>query len=142
MFVNRHVNRVTFPSRHILVCEDDIGQQIRIAQHLLHLFGGQGQVQISIVAGAAQAAGLMERVGVELILLDHDMPFGNGGDLLAWLAATGRQTPVITFSGIPSNNAAMMAAGANHRFDKDEVIAGAADEVILKILGVERQNHG
>ncbi len=49
---------------------------------------------------------------VDLVLLDHDMPNGNGHNLIHWMASTGRQNvPVLTFSGIHENNVRMMAFG-------------------------------
>jgi len=140
MFNNQLTNRTTFPTRHVLVCEDDIQEQARIAQHFAELFGGQGHVQVSFVPGGGQAAGVCERIGVELILLDHDMPYGSGPEFLAWLHETGRydndDTKIITFSGIPANNDALFAAGAHHRFSKEDVITGKADTLILQILGL------
>jgi CheY-like chemotaxis protein len=133
---NRLVNRLVFPTRHVLVCEDDTEVQAAIAARLARLFGGQGHVQVSLVPGAAQAAGLIAAVGVEVILLDHDMPFGNGPDLLSWLKATERNVPVITFSGISANNDNLMALGAHHRFEKQAVLDGAADDLLRAILGV------
>ena len=139
--INRLVNRLTFPTCHVVVCEDDLLNQTQIAEHLFKLFGAQGQVQVSIVPGAVMAAAVIEKAGVELILLDHDMPFGNWIDLLEWLnslAGGHRKVPVITFSGIQSNNEALMRAGACHKFSKEEVFRGLADTLILEILGLER----
>ncbi len=136
MFTNRLINRKAFPIKHVVVCEDDLDMQAAIAAKFCRLFEPQGQVQVSFVPGAVQAAGLIEKAGAELIILDHDMPFGNGLDLMAWLRHTGyiKTIPVITFSGIKSNNDALMAAGAHHAFQKSEVICGDADALIKQIL--------
>lgn len=133
---NRLVNRLTFPTRHVLVCEDNTEAQARIARHLADVFGPEGDVHVSIVSGAVAASGLLTTMGAELVLLDHDMPYGNGPDLLEWLRATGRNVPVITFSGIPGNNDNLMACGAHYRFMKDDVIDGAADALMRQLLGV------
>lgn len=138
----RHINRRVYPQKHILVCEDDIGNQAAIAAHLCEMFGGDCDVQCTFVPGGLAAALLLEPQAngydpkFDLILLDHDMPQGNAIDLLAWMKDRGLRIPVITFSGIPYNNDAMMAAGADHRFDKGSVIAGAADDLIRSLLEV------
>jgi CheY-like chemotaxis protein len=132
---NRLVGRSIFPLKHVLVCEDNIRSVGLLAAHLADLFGGVGHVQVSFVSGAVQAAGLMSRVGVDLLILDHDMPFGNGPDLMAWLKETGHRPPIITFSGVPKNNDYMMSLGALYQFNKDEVIAGKADDILKQILG-------
>lgn len=139
-FTNRLVNRKTFPTQHVIVCEDDLNVQAQIAAKFAQMFEPQGCVQVSFVPGAVQAAAVILKSGMELILLDHDMPFGNGIDLLAWLKSSGfppgPRFPVITFSGIEANNDALMAAGATHRFNKSSVLEGAADEAILKAVNL------
>ncbi len=136
---NRLVNRKTFPTKHVVVCEDDLDVQWVIARRPGQLFGGQGLVQVSFVPGAVQASGVISKAGVELVLLDHDMPFGNGIDFLAWLKDYGLgHMPIITFSGIQANNEALMAAGATHHFDKSQVLSGAADRLIMQILKLEQ----
>lgn len=142
-FTTIHWNRWLFPTKHVLVCEDDIAQQARIAAKLSNLFSPQGKVQVSFVPGAMAAAGvILARPGLvpDLILLDHDMPYGTGPELVRWLRGLVEpysKIPIITFSGIPENNDRLMAAGADHKFRKDDVIDGAADEIIWKILGPE-----
>lgn len=133
-FTNRLINRLAFPTKHVIVCEDDIEMQSKIATKFAKMFGSQGSVQVSLAPGGAQAAGILSHVGAELIILDHDMPFGNGIDFLTWLKASGHTTPVITFSGIDSNNEALMAAGATHLFTKNQVLDGLADDTIRRYL--------
>lgn len=132
----RHVNRLKMPTKHVLVCEDDLSSQARIAQHLAQLFEPQGEVVVSYVSGALAACGILALDTVDLIILDHDMPRGNGPDLLVWLASQGRKVPVMTFSGIVGNNAALQALGAEHLFGKEDVISGRADANIRSILGL------
>jgi DNA-binding response OmpR family regulator len=100
------------------------------------LFEPQGEVIISIVSGSLAAAGLINQTFVNLIILDHDTPYGNGSDLLQWIKEYNITIPVITASGIDQNNVNMMVAGASYKFSKDEVINGAADSVIKQILGI------
>jgi DNA-binding response OmpR family regulator len=137
VFRLRHHNRLKFPTRHVLVCEDVLANQAGIARHLCDVFEHEGEVVVSFVPGAAQAAAVMQAPpGVHLVILDRDMPHGNGDDLLEWFAASRVQVPVLTFSGIPGNNDALIGLGAHHRFEKQAVIDGAADALIKQILGV------
>lgn len=134
-FVLRLHNRAVFPTKHVLVCEDDLDNQKRIAKHLADLFRPYGgQVQVSFVPGGLQAAAVMSEVGVDLVILDHDMPFGSGSELLNWMKSQGHQPPVITFSGIPYNNSFMVGRGAQHNFDKEQVIEGRANSLIRELL--------
>lgn len=127
------------PSKHILVCEDVLVLQSRLAAHFSTVFGHEGLVQISYVCGGNQARGVVEYSKVNLILLDHDMPDGNGPAFLKWLRTRSHdsyncQIPVMTFSGISSNNDHLVSLGANILAAKQDVIAGLWDETIDSIL--------
>lgn len=136
-FTFRHHNRLTFPGKHLLICEDILDVQARLARHLCDVLEHEGPVMVSFAASAAQGAAIMQvPPGVHLIILDRDMPYGNGDDLLKWITSSGIQIPVITFSGIPANNDALVGLGAQYRFEKQQVIDGAADDLIKQILGV------
>ncbi len=124
------------PSKHILVCEDDLANQIAIAQHFLQIFEPQGVVEFSFVPGGMHAAGVIGWRTIDLVLLDYDMPFGNGADLIRWMRTNGNQTPVLTFSGIHENNNILMGLGANHHFGKGDIIGGKADSLIKQLLGL------
>lgn len=124
------------PTKHILVCEDDLANQVAIAQHFAQVFEPQGLVEFSFVPGGMHAAGVFGWRTVDLVLLDHDMPFGNGADLLRWMRSNNNLTPVLTFSGIHENNNILMGIGANHQFVKGDIIAGKADGLIKQILGL------
>lgn len=141
MFNFRHVNRLTYPQKHILICEDDITNQKNIINHFFEVFDPQGLVQISIVPGGLAAAGIISHCKIDVIILDHDMPEGNGQDLLNWLKSINSTIPVITFSGIPYNNANMISWGATHFFGKNEVVIGQADDLIKSILGLQITNE-
>jgi CheY-like chemotaxis protein len=146
-FQYRLVGRPTYPQKHILVCEDTLTHQIAILDHFGKIFEHQGIVQFSVVPGSYVVAQMIQAVKIDVIILDHDLPQGNGSDLLNWMAAkrasanTQEQEwgkiPVITFSGIPQNNTHMMSLGATHEFIKHDVINGAADEIIKTILGMK-----
>jgi len=138
MFTRKLVNRLKMPVRHVLVCEDVLRNQAQIASHFGDLFAHEGEVQVSFVCGAEAAAAILSSMPVDLILLDHDMPFGDGPELLRWMAARDLSTPVITFSGIPGNNDRLVACGATHRFEKGDVIQGRADGVIQELLRLPR----
>jgi|HubBroStandDraft_3_1064219.scaffolds.fasta_scaffold323632_2 DNA-binding NtrC family response regulator len=136
MFQDRRWNRQNFPTKHVLVCEDDTSCQSRIAKHFSDTFGFQGLVQFSFVSGGRAAAGVILWTPIDLVVLDHDMPNGNGSDLLGWMKASNYGMPVITFSGLVDNNTTMMALGAQYKFLKEEVIEGKADDLIRQILGM------
>jgi DNA-binding NtrC family response regulator len=136
MFQDRHWQRQTFPTKHVLVCEDDTSCQARISKHFFEEFGFQGPVQFSFVPGARAAVGVILYTPIDLVILDHDMPNGNGSDLLQWMKEKNYGMPVITFSGLPENNDIMMSLGASYRFMKHDVIDGKADSIIRSILGI------
>jgi len=134
-FTFRHWNRLKYPTKHILIVEDVIVQQKRILDHFNNIFEPEGLVQISVVSGALAAAGIINFCKIDLIILDHDLPEGNGSDLLEWLKQFSLKIPVITFSGIPSNNQHMGYLGASHPwFGKEDVISGKADSLINVLL--------
>jgi DNA-binding NtrC family response regulator len=134
MFTKELVNRIGMPTKTILVCEDTVLQQARILDHLYDILPHQGNVDVNAVNGAIAAWAVIQAVPPEVILLDHDMPYGSGPDLLKIMAENNIEIPVITFSGIPSNNDHLMGLGATHKFTKDEVINGAADSIILPLV--------
>lgn len=136
-FTRKLVNRLTMPTKHVVVCEDDLNAQRLISSHLHDILGCQGHVQVSFVPGAEMAAAIIERgIPVDLVLLDHDMPYGDGSEFLTWLKVMGLldQIKVITFSGIRYNNERMLSNGAHVYFMKDEVIGGLGDTLILEHL--------
>jgi CheY-like chemotaxis protein len=129
-------NRLKFPNKHVLVCEDDISQQARFAKYIESIFESQGNVICSFVPSAAQAVAILYSVQTDLIILDRDMPWGNGDYVV--LVAKEKNIPVITASGLDGNNIQLMNIGATHKFNKEEVINGYATNIIREILGVEK----
>lgn len=135
-------NRATPPDRHVLVAEDHLGQQVRAASKFMSMFGGDGRVQVSLVPGGLYAAAIIMAKAPNLLILDHDMPDGNGQALLNWMVSSGNvHVPVITFSGIAENNRRMASASAPlfrsfHAFSKEEVLTGAADGAIYSSLEI------
>jgi CheY-like chemotaxis protein len=141
-FPIRHINRKMLPTKHIVVCEDHLAHQHAIALQLAQILDPEGPVQVSFVPGAHMAAAIIDNVKVDLIILDHDMPNGNGTDLLNWLIAREGATkiktpPIITASGIPQNNQHMAGIlPAAHVMTKDDIMNGRADALIHQLLGV------
>ena len=133
-FKSRHWNRLKMPTRHLLICEDDIDNQILLVASMRRLLEPQGETVVTCVSGGMAAAGVISWTAVDLVILDHDMPHGNGADLMRWLRSTGRKVPVVTASGIPANNDALLGLGADRAFTKAEVIAGSADDCIRELL--------
>ena len=129
-FEKRLVNRMESPTHHILICEDDIQNQAAIFNNLSSFLKPQGQIEVSCVSGALAAKGVIENVKVDLILLDYDMPNGNGYDLMFWLKI-GKQIPVIGISGIQENNTRLLSLGAVDVCSKDDLISGKKNDLIL-----------
>lgn len=106
------------------------------------MFGGDGRLQVSLVPGGLYAAAIIMAKAPDLLILDHDMPDGNGQALLNWMISSGKvHIPVITFSGIPENNRRMTAASGPlfrsfHTFTKEEVLTGVADAAIYSSLNI------
>lgn len=133
-FQNRLVNRLVYPTKHVLVVEDIVSNQKQILDHFHDIFDSDGLVQFSLVAGSLAASAIIEKCKIDVILLDHDLPEGNGSDLLNWMKEKNIKIPVITFSGINYNNDHMMNLNAHYKFNKSEVITGLADNLIKQIL--------
>lgn len=136
-FQFRHHNRMVYPQKHLMVVEDIIGNQKRVLDHFADIFESDGLVQISLVPGALAAASIIKSCKIDLIILDHDLPEGNGSDLLIWMKNNNINIPVITFSGIPYNNAHMGNLGAEYIYGKEDVISGKVDNIIKSILQIE-----
>lgn len=131
-------NRQSFPTKHVLICEDDLGCQQALLARFEKLFGGQGKVQVTVAAGAEMAAAILRSCAVDLILLDHDMPWGTGSALLVWMRAHGILVPVIVSSGLVENNKLMESMGGQHYGNKGDIIGGKVDAEIVRALGMER----
>lgn len=132
-------NRLKAPTKHILVLDDVINNQARLAQHFNEIFEHEGDIEVSFVSGGNYGIAIVKYSPPDLIILDHDMPSGDGGEFLKWLRDLGEKIPVITFSGIQSNNQHLLDLGADYGFEKEAVIQGLADEVIFEILNANRK---
>lgn len=140
MFQFRHINRRHFPRKYVLVVEDDLENQVRFATWATARFEGQGDVQFDFVTSAISAALILHQLNPHLIILDHDLPYGNASDLLAWMANNGKKDiPIITASGIPHNNQHMVKVCEEYglevyHFQKPQVFFGDADHVVRQLL--------
>lgn len=144
-----HRNRYCFPTKTVLVVEDDLLQQSRFAAHFKDLFGHQSSVVVVFVPTAVDCyayllglsairegvAGSFSSPNPTAVFLDHDLQCGNGVELLAALRDILPNCPVFTASGIPDNNTRMMVAGATYNFIKNDIIDGRADDLILDCIG-------
>ena len=147
-FSLKHRNRFCFPTKEILVIEDDLWQQSRLAKKLYELFGHQSSVIVTFCPTALAAfaylmglshvasGGVYKPALPRLIILDHDLQHGDGVEFIAALRAINMDSiPIITASGIHENNARLMAHGATYNYTKNAVIDGEADGAILSIIG-------
>lgn len=135
-YTKRQINRFNMPEKSILVVEDCLLQQARFAAYFLGLFGHQSNVFVNFCSNAIDADSLVfsDHPPV-LIILDHDLQWGNGVELITKMIDSKLSIPIITASGIPANNTRMMSFGATHEFYKDEIIRGEASKLILSIIG-------
>ena len=146
-FVNRH----NFPQKSILVVEDDLRCQTLIAERLLMLLSHQSSVVVSLCAtaiegfsylkgmrGFSSGGGYFNFSTPKVIILDHDTQWGDGVEFLAAINEMGitkENTLILAASGIPQNNARLMANGASMAFLKKDLMNGEADQVMLAALG-------
>ena len=111
------VNRLVFPTRWVLICEDDLDQQIVLLGFFRRRYGTQGEVLPIVVGSGVPGLGVYRAMkGIiepMAVLLDHDMPFGNGAELTVALRANGYKGPIIAMSGVAPNNGKMVSLGAN-----------------------------
>lgn len=141
-FILRHHNRRYFPDKQIIICEDDLHHQMEFAQLMRTLFEPQGKVDITFTPSGAVAAKAIEiyREHLNLIILDHDMPIGNGTDLIKWMAMNSyHDIPIITASGHLPNNPHMVDLCRSltipvHKYTKREVLDGKANDLIKELV--------
>ena len=147
-FKLRHRNRLKFPHKKIWIVEDDLRAQADFVSWARQRFEPQGQVQFDFMASGICVAASLLHLTPDLLILDHDLPYGNASDLIEWMKENGKtKIPVITASGVPENNDHLMAicidAGIEvYKFQKWEVYQGKADAFILEILSRDKQESG
>ncbi len=135
-FTIAKVNRSVFPDKYILIVEDDLFQQLRFAQHFHKVFYSQGNVRINFVSSAIDAACLISSTAPkpDVIILDHDLQYGTGSELIEFMKERSINIPIITASGLPGNNAKMAQIGVYAICNKEDVISGRTDFLIEDIL--------
>lgn len=109
------VNRLQFPVAYVMVVEDDMMHQKMWMDKLSGIFKPQGEVIVTLVPTADMAYSIIKyRVDRELscslptmLILDHDLQWGNGRELIIGLRSLGVSCPLFLSSGIDANNANM-----------------------------------
>lgn len=132
-------NRAEWPTKHVLVCEDNLQAQSAFAQLFARLFGPDHSVQVTFAPGAAQGIVILDQFGggleprVDLLIVDHDMPWGNGAAMVEYAKGFPRLT-ILGASGILQNNEALVAAGAHEAHRKDDYFNGTLDARLRELL--------
>jgi len=121
-FSDKHVNRVIFPKRWILIVEDNIEMQALLLNLVRKRYGSEGETLATAVSTARHASALLlDKKLVDrlhCILLDHDTQWGDGSDLLSMLKALSIRVPVCGISGVHRNNVRMKQLGATEATNK------------------------
>jgi|TARA_Y100000310_G_scaffold287065_1_gene311725 CheY-like chemotaxis protein len=129
---------VNFPRKYILVIEDVLGNQGIFYHVLFSIFGwgGFNNIRFNFLSSCIDAAVLIESSHQipDLIILDHDMHFGWGSELLDIIKEKHLSIPIITASGRPEANQLMMEKGASYHFHKEQIFHGQANELIKRII--------
>ncbi len=138
-FTRKLDNRPQMPIRHVLIVEDNISWQIEALRRLESLYKGDHFVQASVCCGGQPAASFLsfQNAGIDLVLLDYDMPHGDGVEFLRWFRAGYPSTathPVLTFSEFEDNNTLLLHHGATHRGNKEKLVRGELDGLITSLL--------
>ena len=115
-YTDRHINRLEFPDKWGLILEDDVTWQVNFLSFLKERFGDQSKWMFL----ACPAPSLVSYKDKEpsFILLDHDMPWGNGPEFMEQRLKF--PTPVCAVSGIPANNQRLMELGASFTAKKGD----------------------
>lgn len=122
MLPDVHMNRKVFPTRWILVVEDNIEMQSMLLSLLRKRYGSEGAIMATAVSSARHAVALLQDKGLVdrllCILADHDTQWGTGSQLLEYLKMHKITSPICSISGIHANNVNMVNAGANEGTNK------------------------
>jgi putative two-component system response regulator len=103
------------PRKRTILAVDDVSEMLLTIKLIL-----RDQFELCLAKSADAAKQVLARTGVDLILLDIDMPETNGFDFLAWLRGTGewKDIPVI-----------FVTTTATREFITKAVAAGARDYI-------------
>lgn len=132
-FVTSHVNRKEFPTRYALIVEDDSEWQAKILNFCTTMLGNQSNILFVCCPSAVFAKSAFEAMYPMMptfMLLDHDMPWGDGVQLMKWMfkhvgqdVVGAVRLPVCAISGIPQNNKNLTNYGAQHIAKKGDWFA-------------------
>lgn len=114
-FTTTLINRLEYPTKYIMVVEDDIDHQKLWMEKLSTIFKPQGDTVIVMAPTADIAYAIIEnRVEYmtypslpEILILDHDLQWGNGRELINAMKSLGVSCPLFLSSGIDENNVKM-----------------------------------
>ena len=105
------------PSR--ILCVED---HPSVANSIKVLLEGQGY-EVVIAGSSAQGFALSQLQPFDLILLDNGLPDGTGLDLCQRICTTGKQTPIVFYTGYDCDlKSQAFAAGAQGYIQKGESI--------------------
>lgn len=105
----------------LLHVEDDIALRKLIAHQLRGI--GEFAFEFSYAEGEDEALGIIRNGGIEIVILDYDLPQGNGISCLKQLRNFEPVLPVIAVSGVATAQIAaeLLNAGADDYIGKDEL---------------------
>jgi CheY-like chemotaxis protein len=150
MFAIRHHNRKHMPNKYLLICEDDLTHQKEFLELSHQFIEPQGFVDVILTPSAVLAASSIQlfKDETKLIILDHDMPIGNGSDFIMWLNHEKiRNIPIITASGHLPNNPLMFKLCKSFGIPciestKRDVLDGKVNDIINSILyGSDKKSY-
>jgi CheY-like chemotaxis protein len=126
MFEDKHRNRGIFPEKWILVVEDNIEMQAMLLNLIRKRYDSEGKMLATAVSTARHAAAILQDdilvTRLHCILLDHDLQWGTGSEVLELLKQKNITTPVCGISGLHFNNQHMKKVGANEATNKLDFI--------------------
>ena len=114
-FTKTLVNRLEYPVKYIMVVEDDMTHQKLWMDKLSTIFKPQGDT-IIVMAPTADIAYSIVKDRTErhiypslpkILILDHDLQWGNGRELIIGMNSLGVSCPLFLSSGIDENNEKM-----------------------------------
>lgn len=105
----------------LLHVEDDVALRKLIAHQLRRV--GEFEFDFAYAEGEEEALGIIRNGGVEIVILDYDLPQGNGISCLKQLRDIEPVLPVIAVSGVATAQIAaeLLNAGADDYIGKDEL---------------------
>ncbi|MDX9759970.1 MAG: PAS domain S-box protein, partial [Bacteroidota bacterium] len=124
-------------SLHILLVEDDL-DQVQFLRTTLRI-GTGSPYALTHAASLADAAGLLETVNPDIILLDLDLPDSRGIDTARAMLEQAREFPVVIFSGNADVNVALEAVRLGAQ---DYLLKGEAREPLFSraiVYAIERK---